>query len=135
MLSQQFPVPKRRKLLNHILGSVVGLATDPAGSHIIDACWGATENIRHYRDKIAAEMAEQEDAIRNDFFGKRVWRNWDMNGFVSQRFDWGRPKGEQERKFAKMPVVKKKVWERPLGQGQGRGRGIVTKHSSTLKSR
>jgi nucleolar protein 9 len=134
MLSQQFPVPLRRKLLNHILGSAVSLATDPAGSHIIDACWGATENIRHYRDKLAAEMAAQEDTVRNDFFGKNVWRNWNMHGFIHQRFDWGKKEGDQERKYAKMPVVKKKVWQRPEGQGQQMGRGIVTKRSSMVKS-
>jgi hypothetical protein len=134
MLAQRYPVALRRKLLNHILGSVVSLAVDGAGSHIIDACWGATENIKHYRDKMATEMAAQEDIVRNNFFGKRVWRNWNMHGFVNQRFDWGRGSGEQGRKFAKMPVVKKKVWQRPDGQGQGGGRGIVTKHLSSVKS-
>ena len=90
LLSPTYPVPIRRKLLNHILGSVSKLSTSPTGSHIIDACWTATNGLKHYREKMAREMADEEDVIRGDFFGKRVWRNWSMDGFVSGRFDWGR---------------------------------------------
>jgi hypothetical protein len=133
MLSTTSKVPMRRKILNHILGSVVTLSTDPAGSHIIDACWSATQDIRHYREKMAREMAEQADLVRNDFFGRRVWRNWSMDAFVGSRFDWGREHGGGESKFAKMPVVKKKEWKRPDGKEMGGSRGIVKKHITAIK--
>jgi nucleolar protein 9 len=110
MLSLTFPVNLRRKLVNHIFGSTVSLAIDPAGSHIIDASWQATQDIRHYREKMAQEMADHEDTVRPNFFGKRVWRNWNMDGYVSNRFDWGRQKGEEGIQFAKKPVVKEKPW-------------------------
>ena len=111
MLSLKFPVRLRRKIINHILGSVVSLAKDPAGSHIIDACWDATQDIRHYREKMAREMADQEDVVRTDFFGRRVWQNWNMDGFVVARFDWGRQDGGHDRQFAKTPVLKK-PWQK-----------------------
>jgi hypothetical protein len=135
MLSTTYPVPQRRKILNHILGSVVSLAKDPAGSHVIDACWDATGDIRHYREKMAREMADQADAVRTDFFGKRVWRNWNMDAFVSERFDWGRQHGAEQRQFAKTPVVKKKPWQRFAEKKNPEiVRGLVTKHFSNVKS-
>lgn len=131
MLSSKYPVPIRRKLLNHILGSVSSLVKDPAGSHIIDACWDATQGIKHYREKIAREMADEADDIRTDFFGKRVWRNWNMDGFVGGRFDWGRQNGPQEGQFAKRPVIKEKPWQKwareKASDGSGEG---VTSYSS-----
>ena len=111
MLSPEIPVRFRKKLLNHILGSVASLATDPAGSHVIDACWNATRDIRHYKEQIAKEMAEKADSVRNDYFGKRVWRNWNMDAFVSGRFDWGRQDGSEGKQFAKRPVPRTKKWQ------------------------
>jgi hypothetical protein len=128
MLLPTHPIPIRRKLLNSIPGSVSYLANNPSGSHIIDACWHATDGIKHYREKIAKEMAEGEDEIRNDFFGKRVWRNWNMDGFIAGRYDWGRRFGGQEvgQQFAKRPVVKEKPWQKKarekMNEG-GRGSG------------
>jgi nucleolar protein 9 len=137
MLNKQFPQRFRRKIINHILGSVVTLAKDAAGSHIIDACWQATYDMRYYREKMAKEMADQADVVRVDFFGRQVWRNWNMDGFVGARFDWGRTEGEQqERQFAKRPEVKtKKPWQKEVEKrASGVGRGIVTKHSARVKS-
>ena len=117
MLSLTFPTRIRRKLLNHILGSVVMLAKDPAGSHIVDACWNATHDMRHYREKMAREMAHQVDVVKDDFFGKRVWRNWNMEGFMDGRFDWGRKKdSSQGGQFAKMPIVKTKAVQKEKGK-------------------
>lgn len=137
MLSSQYPVPLRRKIINHILGSTVKLAIDPAGSHIIDACWAATQDIRHYRQKMAKEMAQEEDTVRTSYFGKQVWRNWNMDGFVGDRFDWGRAEGDQqEKKFAKMPVVKKKPWQRFAEKKglEGTRNRVVTQGDSAVKS-
>src|SRR5438552_14807652 len=119
MLSSKYPLPVRRKLLNHILGSVVSLAKDPAGSHIIDACWDATQGIKYYRERIALEMADQADDVRIDYFGKRVWRNWNMDGYVGGRFDWGRQGVTEEGRFAKRPVVKEKPWRKRTSKERG----------------
>ena len=134
MLHKTFPQRFRRKILNHILGSVVLLAKDPAGSHIIDAAWDATHDMRYLRENMAKEMAAQEDIVRNDFFGKQVWRNWNMDGFVAARFDWGRTLGGEERSFAKRPEVKrKKPWENEKEKrALGMRKGIVTKQFSRV---
>ena len=124
MFSSKYPVPIRRKLLNHVLGSVSSLAKDPAGSHIIDACWDATQGIKYIREKIAREMADQEEDLRMDFFGKRVWKNWNMDGFVTGRFDWGRQDGQLEGQFAKRPVVKEKPWQKWARQKPPQGKDI-----------
>lgn len=117
MLSLTFPTRIRRKLLNHILGSVVMLTKDPAGSHIVDACWNATHDMRHYREKMAREMAQQADVVKDDFFGKRVWRNWNMEGFMDGRFDWGRQQdGSRGGQFAKMPIAKPKAMQERKGK-------------------
>ena len=142
MLSSKIPAPLRRKIINHIIGSVVKLATDPAGSHIIDACWGATTDLKYQRDKIAGEMAGQADIVRNDFFGKQVWRNWNMNTYTTNRNDWRRPIGTQETQYAKMPTVKKKPRLQKLNSEERQHKkskksyegkpGIVTKHFSAV---
>ena len=102
------PKPLHRKLLNHILGSVVELAIHPAGSHIIDACWNATNDLHHYRPKIVQEIIAQEDVVRNDFFGRRVWKNWKLDAYVNGRMaEWERGGATGERQFAKIPNSKK----------------------------
>jgi hypothetical protein len=87
---------------------------------------------------MAKEMADQEDIVRTDYFGKRVWRNWNMDGFVGARFDWGRTQGgQEERQFAKRPEVKKKPWEKEVEKKRALAAarpGIVTKRVSTVKS-
>ena len=111
------------------------LSMDPAGSHIIDACWAATSDMHHYRERIARELSEQSDTIRDDFFGKRVWRNWKMDGFTTKRFEWGREGSGQEARYAKKPAVKKKPWQKMAEKKQQSiGRGVVTKHFSAIDS-
>lgn len=76
----------------------------------------------------------EEETVRTDFFGRQVWRNWNMDGFVGERFDWGR-EGEGETRFAKKPEVKKKPWQRfAEKKALEGGKGIVTKHFSAVKS-
>lgn len=88
---------------------------------------------------MAKEMAEEADTVRTNYFGRQVWRNWNMDGFVGDRFDWGREGEEQQEKFAKMPVAKKKPWQKfaekkRLDMEGNAGKGIVTKHFSAVKS-
>jgi nucleolar protein 9 len=120
MLSPALPVPLRRKLVNHILGSVVPLATSPTGSHIVDAAWDATQDIRFQKEKIAKEMSLQGDVVRNDFFGKRVWRNWRMGVYVVNEGEWRSAEGEG--KYAKRPVVVGKKGRRE-GSREGKSEG------------
>lgn len=65
-------------------------------------------------------MADQADDVRSDYFGKRVWRNWNMDGFIGGRFDWGRQAGTPEEQFAKRPVVKEKPWQQRRSNEKGR---------------
>ena len=83
---------------------------------------------------MAKEMALEEDTVRTDFFGRQVWKNWNMDGFVGERFDWGRD-GEGEMGFAKRPEVKKKPWQRfTEKKALEGGKGMVKKHFSEVKS-
>ena len=134
MLSPSIPKHLRKDVLNELIGSVVTLAKDPAGSHVVDACWEATRDIRHYREQIAHTLAGQADSIRSDFFGKRVWRNWNMDAYVSGRFDWGRAEGSGERRFAKMPVVKKDIPRMEGAKGQ-HGKEVENKSSKASKAK
>jgi len=120
--AEEAPAISRRKLLNHVLGSVASMSKDPAGSHIIDACWTATRDLRYYREKIAKELVDNAEDVREDFFGRRVWKNWDMDWYVSSRFDWGRGITADGKGFAKRPVVQEKSWKRKKDGRYGPGR-------------
>ena len=81
----------------------------------------ATRDLRYYRERIAKELVDNADDVRGDFFGRRVWKNWDMDGYVSSRFDWGRAVTVDGKGFAKKPVVQEKPWKRKDGQRKAKG--------------
>lgn len=60
----------------------------PAGSHIVDAAWTATNGIMNYKQSIAQELLSCEGEIRESFFGRTVWRNWSMDKYKTRRNEW-----------------------------------------------
>lgn len=60
----------------------------PAGSHIVDAAWIATDGIMNYKQSIAQELINSEGKIRESFFGRTVWRNWNMDKYKTRRDEW-----------------------------------------------
>ncbi|CCG80682.1 Nucleolar protein 9 [Taphrina deformans PYCC 5710] len=80
----------RKRILNALAGSFVALARHPVGSHFVDACWAATTGpgLKLYKDRIAAELAADADAVRGHYYGRIVWRNWHMDEYRHRRGDW-----------------------------------------------
>ena len=84
----------RRKMVQRLLGHILGLATHAIASHVVDAIWPATEGLLFLREKIAEEMLANEKEIRDSFFGRAVWRNWMMDLYNRRRREWlSRAKG------------------------------------------
>lgn len=88
LLSLHSTAPDKRKLLNLLKGSFAVLAMHPAGSHIVDAAWIATNGIMNYKQSIAQELINSEGEIRESFFGRTVWRNWNMDKYKTRRNEW-----------------------------------------------
>lgn len=88
LLSPYSTTSDKRKLLNLLKGSFAVLAMHPAGSHIVDAAWIATNGIMNYKQSIAQELIGSEGEIRESFFGRTVWRNWNMDKYKTRRNEW-----------------------------------------------
>ncbi|EPS43445.1 hypothetical protein H072_2578 [Dactylellina haptotyla CBS 200.50] len=79
----------RRKLAGLLSGSIVDLALDPIGSHVIDTLWEATmHGLKLQRQRIADELMGSERKLRDSFHGRAVWRNWKMDMYKTRRYDW-----------------------------------------------
>jgi len=78
----------RRKMIQQFYGHVGELALDPSASRVIDAIWEGTHGLAFIRERIAEELAENENSLRESFVGRAVWRNWRMDLYKRKRGDW-----------------------------------------------
>lgn len=78
----------RRKMIMQFYGKVGELALDPAASRVIDAVWDGTNGLAFIRERVAEELSENENALRESFVGRAVWRNWHMDLYRRKRNDW-----------------------------------------------
>jgi nucleolar protein 9 len=88
LVSQNASVIFRRKMIQQFYGKVGELALDPAASRVIDAVWDGTAGLAFIRERIAEELAENENSLRESFVGRAVWRNWRMDLYKRKRHDW-----------------------------------------------
>lgn len=80
----------RRKMIQQFYGHIGELALDPAASRVIDAVWDGTNGLAFIRERVAEELAENENSLRESFVGRAVWRNWRMDLYKRKRGDWVR---------------------------------------------
>ncbi|KAK9477197.1 armadillo-type protein [Lipomyces japonicus] len=85
-------VPTRRKLLNDFFGHLTSLALGPGSSRIVDAFNLTSQGIKHYRDKIAQELLQNRETIQRNSYGRKVWKNWNMDLYVRARYQWAEKK-------------------------------------------
>lgn len=78
---------ERRKFLNKLNGQCVDLARDPFASHVMDRLWNFTYKMNNFREKIANELVADED-LKENTYGKAVWRNWTLDKFLRRKSDW-----------------------------------------------
>ena len=82
------PSTIRRKFLNEISEYATLLATNPIGSHVMDAVWPATDDLQFIRERFASELVRNESTVRDTFSGRGVWRNWMMDLYKTRRSEW-----------------------------------------------
>ncbi|KAJ5861678.1 uncharacterized protein N7529_008988 [Penicillium soppii] len=88
----------RRQLTTRFQGHLATLALSPSGSHVVDALWSATKDIFFVKERMAQELEQNEQILRDSFVGRAVWRNWSMDLYKRRRGEWTRKaKGLEER--------------------------------------
>jgi nucleolar protein 9 len=80
--------PFRQKLIQKLHGHVADLASDAVSSHVVDAFWTATRDIRFIRERLAEELLENQWAIKETFPGRAVFRNWKMDLYRRRKLEW-----------------------------------------------
>ncbi|KAH3899340.1 RNA-binding RNA processing protein NOP9 SCDLUD_004779 [Saccharomycodes ludwigii] len=81
---------KRKLLLNILCTDIVGLSCNAYGSHIVDKLWEFTSKLTLYKERIAKSLDEESPKIKNSGYGKKVWKNWNMETYVRKNWDWKR---------------------------------------------
>lgn len=77
-----------RKLVQHFYGSIGEMAVDKSASHVVDCIWEGTHGLAFIRERIAEELAENEAQLRDNVFGRAVWKNWKMDIYKRRRDEW-----------------------------------------------
>lgn len=83
--------PFRRKLINKFLAdpnSIVTLATNKSGSHVLDSFWDGTQGLMMLKERICSILAENMTYLRDDWVGRVVLRNWMVEQFQRRKVDW-----------------------------------------------
>jgi len=88
LVSRNATVIFRRKMIQQFYGKIGELALDPKASHVVDAIWYGTVGLAFIRERIAEELAENENSLRESQVGRKVWRNWQMDLYKRRRNDW-----------------------------------------------
>lgn len=78
----------RRLAIQRLTPHATELALDTIASHVIDAIWDASANLKHPREQLALELAKNESLLRQSPSGKAVWRNWKMELFKRNKAQW-----------------------------------------------
>lgn len=78
----------RRTVIQRLTPYAADLALDTTASHVIDAIWDASSDLKHPREQLALELAKHETLLRQSPPGKAVWRNWKMDTFKRNKSQW-----------------------------------------------
>lgn len=82
--------PSNRQLIPRFRHHMASLAMDPSGSHLADALWHATsgKGLHFLKEQLAQELVASEAMVRGSRYGRTVWRNWEMDLFLSRGREW-----------------------------------------------
>ena len=95
----------RRIIIQRFTPHAVDLAMDKTASHVIDAVWKASSNLKYPREQIAHELAKSESLLRQCPSGKAVWRNWKMDLFKRSKTQWMRD--DRDNTVLNVPLTQK----------------------------
>ncbi|OLY79755.1 Nucleolar protein 9 [Smittium mucronatum] len=80
------PIKHKRKMLVKLTSFYSELALDRFGSHIVDCCWNVAD--LKFKQTIAEELSKDSNVVKNSFFGKFVWKNCNIDLFMSKNDSW-----------------------------------------------
>ena len=116
-------VPRfRRIFIPRLYSHIADLAVDPVASHVIDALWDASSDLKFIRERLADELAQNEASLRASIPGRAVWRNWKMDLYKTRRKDWmDDAKGGGQDKPAKsgIELARERFARKKAGGGGG----------------
>lgn len=79
----------RRKMITRLYGMIGELSVSPAGSYLVDAVEvGTRKGLAFVRERVAEELAENEEELRRSIAGRKVWKNWRMDLYQRNRSEW-----------------------------------------------
>ena len=79
----------RRKITTHFYGAFAEFSVSPSASHVVDAVEvGTRRDLAFVRERIAEELSESENVLRDSSSGRKVWRNWNMDLYKRDRDRW-----------------------------------------------
>jgi nucleolar protein 9 len=84
-----------KRITNALMGDLVGLAESLPGHRILDTlarmpCKGDGAIPFHTKEAIMAQLAGQEQRLKESWTGREVWRTWKGDLWRRKRFDWNR---------------------------------------------
>lgn len=138
--STKTTVLQRKRVLNAFFGHFVELSCDATASRFVDLCWSATGQIKLYKDRIAQELLEQADEVRGNYYGRIVWRNWNMDLFKNKRGEWNHLIKQELAKGAAMAKLSfgkpvETVRQKPAEVGMNAARAVLIQDAGAKKAR
>ena len=91
LTSPQSPPAFLRQFCRCIEPHAVEIATDPIGSHVVDALWTATSRstgLHFIKESIASNLASAESQLRESIPGRMIWRNWALDLYRRRPREW-----------------------------------------------
>ena len=93
----------RKKVLNKFQSKVVDLSCNAYGSHLVDKLWDFTILLNMYKDRIASLLMNDSERVKENIYGKMVWKNWSMELFIRKKHDWRSLIRKQEEAYFDPP--------------------------------
>ena len=91
----------RKKVLNKFQSKVVDLSCNAYGSHLVDKLWDFTVLLNVYKDRIASLLMNESERVKENIYGRMVWKNWSMELFMRKKHDWKNLVKKQEEAYFK----------------------------------
>jgi nucleolar protein 9 len=86
--SPTIPMSYRKLLVPKFTSHIKQLSTDSVGLYVVEALWPATDGAHFMKERIAKELADNQEDLRDSYFGRRVWRMWQMDVYIRSKAQW-----------------------------------------------
>lgn len=111
----------RRTIVQRLTPRCVDLALDSIASHVVDAMYDASKDLRHPHERVAQELVKGESLLRQIPSGRAVWRNWKIDLYKRRRTAWLDDEEDEEpaktidftQRGVKLEVAKAKRGQKP----------------------